>query len=454
MDLGLCCYDDGMELGLCCYDGYGLPPNYLNIGFRSLKHSICHYHLSPTHNLYILYSALSLPFIFSLLSHSICHRTKMADGKTWPPPDKLSRNEVRVTNVTGDGNCLFYCLLPVQQRNVENVRVMRWRLMRKLKEIRHTLVDDFGPRRRAEDFFTWEDRTHMEIMERNTQGLSWTHIKTFQEYSKVMTNAGPSIPPRWGGEFELLLYPKEFNENVAVYEQVDETYILRGLFGGITLQSSGVYHLLLRNGNHYNILTRVAVSSQTSSNVIKKRKQNSSRSSINNKFGGYSHSIVPGANDVNPAAPEDRAIVFTPAPATKILTKSSVHLKKKSKIQTRYNSDSVSLNHYFPIRIQTKKKKESIVDNSDYDDPDSPEDTAGDPTDATPDKILNQLMVNSQMNSNAQNNSNIEIELPRVSLNLQILSCNFSFDMMVNLDSSYLIKCLFAPSVHDCRQQW
>jgi hypothetical protein len=151
----------------------------------------------------------------------------MADGKTWPPPEKLSRNEVRVTNVTGNGNCLFYCLLPLQQRNVENVRVMRWRLMTKLKEIRHTLVDDFGPRRRAEDFFTWEDRTHMEIMERNTQGYSWTHIKTFQEYSKVMMNAGHSIPPWWGGEFELLLYPKEFNENVAVYEQVDETYTKR-----------------------------------------------------------------------------------------------------------------------------------------------------------------------------------------------------------------------------------
>jgi hypothetical protein len=88
--------------------------------------------------------------------------------------------------------------------------------MRKLKEIRNTSVDDFGPRRRAEDFFTWEDRTHMEITERNTQGYSWTRIKTFQEYTQVMANAGPSIPPRWGGEFELLLYPKEYNENVAV----------------------------------------------------------------------------------------------------------------------------------------------------------------------------------------------------------------------------------------------
>jgi hypothetical protein len=42
-----------------------------------------------------------------------------------------------------------------------------------------------------------------------------------------MMNAGHSIPPWWGGEFELLLYPKEFNEHVAVYEQVDETYTKR-----------------------------------------------------------------------------------------------------------------------------------------------------------------------------------------------------------------------------------
>jgi hypothetical protein len=143
---------------------------------------------------------------------------------------------------------------------------MRERLMKRLQELRFHLVGEFGPD--LANSYTWEDRTIMEIRDRNEQGVSWLPIETFEQYCELMSVAGPNTC--WGGEFELMLYlyPIEYNENVAVYERRGNLYIQRQLClceaARARSQSAGLWHILLRRGYYYLILThRMGASSET-----------------------------------------------------------------------------------------------------------------------------------------------------------------------------------------------
>jgi hypothetical protein len=178
----------------------------------------------------------------------------MADANTWLPPDKLSDKQVRVTDVTGDGNCLFYCLLHGDE-NVEQVMDLRRTLMNYLTEKMHDQTRD-SP-------YTWEWWTMNAIHDRNNQaragdGVGWIPIYSFEDYTKVMLNSTPNAPTtRWGDYLEILLYAMRYQQNVAVYQMIDGQYksMEQYPFGAHPSGSSNDWHLLFRTHNHYMILT-------------------------------------------------------------------------------------------------------------------------------------------------------------------------------------------------------
>ena len=54
----------------------------------------------------------------------------------WPPQEIFSPDQVTVTDVPGDGNCMFYSLFR-GDTNLENVRMVRKRLMDELISMRY-----------------------------------------------------------------------------------------------------------------------------------------------------------------------------------------------------------------------------------------------------------------------------------------------------------------------------
>lgn len=178
----------------------------------------------------------------------------MEPASTWSPPRILNPKQVGLTNVTGDGNCLFYCFLQGDE-NVEQVMNLRRTLMNYLTEKRHDQTQD-SP-------YTWEWWTMNAIDDRNNRaragdGIGWIPISSFEEYTKGMLNSTPNAPTtRWGDYLEILLYAIRYQQNVAVYQMIDGKYqsIEQYPFGAHPSGSSNDWHLLFRNSNHYMMLT-------------------------------------------------------------------------------------------------------------------------------------------------------------------------------------------------------
>jgi len=136
----------------------------------------------------------------------------------WPPQEIFSPDQVTVTDVPGDGNCMFYSLFR-GDTNLENVTMVRKRLMDELISMRYEEC--------TESSYTWEFWTMSSIADRNNEvGMNgWIHTESFEEYTEGMLEATPYSPStRWGGDHELLLYASIFQKNVAVYHLINGRY--------------------------------------------------------------------------------------------------------------------------------------------------------------------------------------------------------------------------------------
>lgn len=180
--------------------------------------------------------------------HFLTHTTVMEGGTTWPPPTYLAPLQVRITNVRGDGNCLFYCLLRSDQK-VTHVASMRRKMMEELHRV-HRQKHDHLP-------YTWYELTMYEINDRNNSRHwgGWRHCHTFREYRNNMLDATPGRA-LWGGNHEAMLYARQNEKNVAVYQQEQGRYRLLVHYNyGKGSADDG--HLLLLTNGHYQMLNMV-----------------------------------------------------------------------------------------------------------------------------------------------------------------------------------------------------
>lgn len=233
-------------------------------------------------------------------------------------------------------------------------------------------------------------------------GNGWIHTSSFEEYTSGMLHATPyAASTRWGGDHENFLYTRIYLQYVVVYHEVEGTYkrLFDYAFQGLTSISSDNVHLLLLHVDHYKFLT-LNTTNNKRKNRRKKRNRISALATIKHKLVGDIHSIVPCAEDEDPAAPKETACAYPPATLDKTLTQARVRSKKKLKIEIRYDPDPKSLNHYFPRVTRSETKKESIVADNDCDDPGASEENASNPTDDIGDKDITQLKIHSQTKSN------------------------------------------------------
>ena len=174
----------------------------------------------------------------------------MEGGIPWPPPESFSTDQVTVTDVPRDGNCLFYSLLRGDTK-LKNVKILRKRLMHELAMMRHEECHDSS--------YTWEFLTMHAIEDRNKEaGNGWIHTTSFEEYIADMLHATPyAASTRWGGDHEILLYTRIYLQYVAVYHEVEGTYKRMFDYGfeGVTPRSTDNVHLLLLDCDHYKFLT-------------------------------------------------------------------------------------------------------------------------------------------------------------------------------------------------------
>ena len=110
----------------------------------------------------------------------------------WPPQEIFSPDQVTVTDVPGDGNCMFYSLF-CGDTNLENVRMVRKRLMDELISMRYEEC--------MESSYSWEFWTMSSIADRNNEvGMNgWVRrvlpeafpasrslVQTYVRYKKIM----------------------------------------------------------------------------------------------------------------------------------------------------------------------------------------------------------------------------------------------------------------------------
>jgi hypothetical protein len=114
---------------------------------------------------------------------------------SWSPPSELGNKQVHLIDVTGDGNCLFYCLLQGDNL-VERVKDLRLNLMNYLNEKRHE------PSPSGETWEWWTKHTidinNKEARKGHQKG--WINISSFEDYTKGMLHATPNSSTTQGGE--------------------------------------------------------------------------------------------------------------------------------------------------------------------------------------------------------------------------------------------------------------
>jgi hypothetical protein len=186
----------------------------------------------------------------------------MEANSTWSLPEKLHPKQVKCIDVTGDGNCLFYCLLQANN-DVEQVMNLRRKLMDYLTKHRNDLIPpDYE--------YTWDWLTMNSIDDNNKRAklgrdAQWIPVSSFEEYTEVMLNSTPNArTTQWGDNIEIMLYAASCEKNVAVYQTHDGSYKMFDHYPlGRPSQFSEDWQLLYRTGQHYMMLTIVDTTNQT-----------------------------------------------------------------------------------------------------------------------------------------------------------------------------------------------
>jgi hypothetical protein len=285
----------------------------------------------------------------------------MEPASTWSPPQILNPKQVELTNVAGDGNCLFYCLLQGDE-NVKQVMDLRRSLMNYLTEKRHDQIQN-SP-------YTWEWWTMNAINDRNDRaragdGIGWIPISSFEEYTTGMLNSTPNAPTTmWGDYLEILLYAIRYQQNVAVYQTIDGKYqsMEQYPFGANPSISSNDWHLLFRTSNHYMILTVETTSERREAKPKQKSTHRDNDQAIQ---------VIHPFKQPKPVSCSLRMRQVTPYYCWHPIW---IRIWPHTSTNQIYIYKSLFC-HYCPMLNRSKKRKQSIITGGEDDDTDNPKDT-------------------------------------------------------------------------------
>lgn len=222
----------------------------------------------------------------------------------WPPPSRMERDMVSLTDPKRDGNCLFATFIDYIAASKVQGTSDRENTVSSLRgEVMDSLLRNRN-KSKSEGSLTWEELAMIQADEINNRREDFG-IETLEDYT-IQMRSSVENECLWGDMLEIMIMAELFQLNVAVYCAEDESHLQLKEKIETNASRPTIYILHTDSGTHYNGIWPHN-GDRTSNNMNELDEDDAINIGCNDENGGYVNELV---QDLRGMKDEDLAELY------------------------------------------------------------------------------------------------------------------------------------------------